>query len=185
MKTHKIKKSDLRDIYSKVCQSWQKTILELILFQDTKEIEVENELVLKAYNEADSEQKKLIEKYFKIESNDLFSVTTYKEVCKRLGIKELTIKDFKEFGESSLKQFAFHRIKNLEKFFNGDWKMDWKDQSQYKYYPYFNITSFGGLVFYVSRYCCDVFYGTVGFYKNSKTSDHVGKNFKDIYEDLM
>lgn len=179
-----IKKSGLKDIYGKVCPDWQKIIAELVLFQEGDEIEVENSLIERAYEQANEEQKKLINKYFKLENQDKLSVTTYKEVCKRLKIKELSIKDFAQFGEDALKQLAFHQIKNLERFFNGDWIADWKNQSQYKYYPYFTLNSSGGLVFLGSDCVYFYFLGRVGYYKDPKTSDHVGKNFKDIYENL-
>lgn len=184
MKTQKIKRKDLKVIYGKVCQNWQKTIAEITMFEEGAEIEVDNDLILKAHSEADVEQKKLIKKYFKIVSDDKFSVTTYKEVCKRLGIKELTIKDFKQFEGDALKMLSFHQIKNLERFFNGNWVADWKNQNQYKYYPYFTLSSSGGLVFTDS--CCVSFrfYGDVGYYLDSKTSDHIGKNFIDIYNNL-
>ncbi len=185
MKTQKINRSNLKILYDNSYQDWQKIITNLVLFQEGKEIEVEEELIEKAYNAANSNQRVLLNKYFKLENEDLFSITTYSEVCKRLKIKELTIKDFKKFGEDALKMLGFHKIKNLERLFNGNWVKDWKNQSQYKYYPYFTINSSGGLVFFGSYAGYVVCYGPVGYYKDSKTSDHIGKNFKDVYENIM
>lgn len=183
--TQIIKKADLKVLYKEVCPDWQKVIAELILFQDGNSIEVENEVIERAYSQANNDQKKLLNKYFKLESEDLFSVTTYKEVCNRLKIKELTIKDFTSFGEDALQMFTFHRIKNLERFFNGSWKANWANKSQSKWYPYFTVNNSSGALFFGGCYYdVDGFCGSVGYYKDEKTAKHIGTNFIDIYEDL-
>lgn len=178
MKTQNISRKNLQIIFktSGICEKWQKEITNLALFQEGKEIEVEEELIQKAYSEANSEQKGLLNKYFKIENEELFSITTYKEVCKRLKIKELTIKDFVQFEEDALKMFCFHRIKNLERLFNGTWKANWKDKSQYKYYPYFEVNSSGGLGFYGSYYH--------SYYFNSNPN-YTQNTFKNMYRPCL
>lgn len=88
-KTQKIKRSDLKILYDKVCESWQREIEKLILWSDSNIIEVFNDLIIKAYKEADVDQKKLLEKYFDIE--ELFDYTKIKsleDVYKLLKIKE-------------------------------------------------------------------------------------------------
>jgi len=184
--TQKITRKDLQAIYksSDICEKWKKEIADLVIFSEEKEIEVDNELINKAYSEANSTQKKLVEKYFKIVDNDIFSVTTIKEVCKRLEEKELTIKDFSNFGDLALKMLTFHQIKLLEKFFNQGWTADFNNSNQYKWYPYFEKVS-GGYRFCSSSYHVSFFYGFVALYKDQKTSDHIGRNFKDIYLNLL
>jgi hypothetical protein len=185
MKTQEIRRADLQKLYTIACEGWQKKIAELALFNSGDEIKVENSLITEAYSVANKEQKKEIEKYFKIVSDDLFNIKTYSEVCNKLGIKELSISDFQIFGNDATRMFNLHKIKNLETLFNENWKPDWKNKSQYKYYPYFEINSSGGLVFVASYSDCSFFYGGVGYYKDSKTSDHIGRYFKDVYENLM
>lgn len=118
---------------------------------------------------------------------DIFSVTTYKDVCKYLKEKELTFKDFAKFSgsiEDNEKLLAFAKIKQLEKFFNQDWIKDWSNKSQYKWYPYFTINVSGCLVFLDCTYYSDSCIGQVGFYQSKEVTKHIGTYFVDIYEKL-
>ncbi|MDX7784758.1 hypothetical protein SJR90_20775, partial [Aeromonas caviae] len=55
----------------------------------------------------------------KLVDKDLFSITTYTEVCKELKEKEETC--------------PYKMIKQVEKLFNGEWKKDWNDRNQPKW----------------------------------------------------
>ena len=100
---------------------------------------------------------------------DIFSVTTYSEVCKKLNKKKETC--------------PYKQIKDLEKFFNEDWKKEIYNTSQYKYYPYFYIRG-GSLVFSGSGCGTSFFCGFVGLFKSEKISIHVGKYFISIYQEI-
>ena len=101
---------------------------------------------------------------------DLFSITTYKEVCEEL--------------EENQEICPYKKIKQIEKLFNRGWIKDWSDKNQHKYYPYYTIDDSNELVFY-SSYCNFVsFRGQVSFYKDKETSDHIGKNFINIYKEI-
>jgi hypothetical protein len=114
------------------------------------------------------------------------SITTYKQVCKALDNAELTLSDFSFLPtEDRKKTLAFHKLQQIAKLFNGDWKPDWKNSNQYKYYPYFNVAS-GGLGFCASGFdfsfsFCNSF---VVYFKDKETSDYVGKTFLSIYKDF-
>ena len=101
---------------------------------------------------------------------DLFSITTYKEVCEEL--------------EENQEICPYRKIKQIEKLFNRGWIKDWSDKNQYKYYPYYTIDGSGGLVFNRSGCNCGLFTGQVAFYKDKETSDHIGKNFINIYKEI-
>lgn len=98
-------------------------------------------------------------------------IRNYSDICKELKEEE--------------KQFPFDKIKQIEKLFNGNWKKDWKNSNQYKYFPYFTISGSGALVFGYSGCFGTYFYGVVGFYKDKETSDFVGRTFIDIYKEIM
>lgn len=103
-------------------------------------------------------------------AKDLFSITTYADVCKELKEKEETC--------------PYKMIKQVEKLFNSEWKKDWNDRNQPKWYPWYEQTG-SGLVFYSSFSLCYYFYGQVSFYKDKPTCEHVGKHFIGIYKQLM
>jgi hypothetical protein len=112
------------------------------------------------------------------------SITTYKQVCKALDIEELTLSDFSFLPtEDRKKTLAFYKLQQIAKLFNGDWKPNWKNSNQYKYYPYFNLDS-GCLSFYVSIFYYSFCYSSVVYFKDIETSDYVGKTFLSIYRDF-
>lgn len=111
---------------------------------------------------------------------DLFkSISNYSDVCEELGIKELTIENF-----NSKKAFAFHKIENIQKLFNGDWLPDFNNSNRRKHYPYFEYKN-SRLVFLASYSYGYYYYSQVAFYKDQKTSDFVGQVFEDVYGDLV
>ena len=102
---------------------------------------------------------------------DVFSFTTYKEVIQEL--------------EEDSETCPYKKIKQIEKFFNEEWTPTWKNQNEYKYYPYFYIGSDGGLVYHTYLYYGSGFDGGCAFYKTKELAIHVGKNFLKEYKDLM
>lgn len=147
MKTQKITRSNLKIIHDQVCEGWQKTIKDLILWTDNKEIEIEESLILKGYNEGNAAQKKLIEKYFKINTpksiieqiKDMESVVKILEVAYKPPYNSPKTKEEKSIN-------AQYKLFLICKAYNGDWTSDWKNSSEYKWgiYKYF---SGGGFIF--------------------------------------
>lgn len=181
-----IKKAKLIEISKDICDSWRKEILNLVLEQDGSNIEVPNDLIKRAYNEANAKQKKFIEDHFEIINSNFKKIKDYPDVCDALGIDELNENDFKFLPkEQRKKQLALHKLQNIETLLNDGWVKDWKNQSQYKYYPYFAVSSDGGLVFDSCGSYSSCFGDAVGLFKDKETAEFVGKTFKDIYKDLM
>lgn len=129
---------------------------------------------------------KLKEEIKKCDEIDLFSITTYKEVCKVLNEKELTLCDFKEFSEKlSKKLLATARIEQLERLYNQNWVKNYNDKNQYKYRPYFEFTNNNWRFDFSVDYFWYV-YSVVGVFKDEKTSNYVGKTFlNEIFVDIL
>ena len=179
MSTQNIKKEELQYFYGNVCNDWKLKISELVLFQTGAEITVPNSLINEAYEAASEDLRKRLRKVFKIESeDDLFDITSYEELCKLKGIKVLTEEDFKNSRDPK-KALAFEKIKIIEEIYNKDWKPNFKDGNQRKWYPYF-VNNNGSWRFNGSGYFSG-FYGDVGLYKDEKTSNFVGRTFMDLY----
>ena len=79
---------------------------------------------------------------------------------------------------------------------NNDWKPDWLNEKQYKYYPWFNAvpncdkSENGKLVFVCSNAHCRyglwaAFVGSRLCTYNSEVAEYIGKQFKDIYNDYL
>lgn len=92
-------------------------------------------------------------------------VKNYSDVCKELEEKEQAI--------------PYNQIRQIQKLFNGDWKPEWSNKNEYKWFPYFEKLPIGwrsyGSYYYI------IAYGVVAYYKDQQTSDFVGKLFKNIY----
>lgn len=180
MQTQTISRNDLRVLYTIGCDKWKNYIKELVIWESTTKIKVPYDKIMEAYNEANPDQRKHLEKFFKIEKeSDLYSVKNFSELCKFTKTKELTIKDFQAF-ENAEKMLAFWQIKIIEKLYNKEWKADFENGEQRKWYPYF-VKSAGRWRLYVTYYYYYSCYGIVGGYKDEKIAKFVGTTFIDIY----
>ncbi len=168
-----IKKSDFKELYDTACTTWIKKLDDYLKpYQFSEFIEFSESFVKEMKGACDTKQRVIFDKIFKeFKSDSLFDrIKTYSDVCKELGEKEITC--------------PYQKIKQIEKLFNGDWKKDWTNRSQYKYYPYFEYSTSSGFGFYSSLSPSYSFSGGVAFYKDQETSDYVGKTFIDIYKEL-
>jgi hypothetical protein len=187
MNTQKIKKSDLKIIYENVCEGWQKTLQDLILWSESSEIEISNDLIQKGYSEANDKQKKLIKKYFKLENLDVLSkIKDFKDILK---LSNKTLKDIlpyqKPTTENQVKINALAKIQLIEEIVNEGWTPNWSNSNEYKYYIWFEFKKSVGWVVYGSYDFCSDCYGGVSFYKNKKVSDFVSKTFLKEYKEFL
>ncbi len=182
----KIKKSEFQKLYNLACTDWKakfRVKFESFIFEDY--INFEEDFLDEIQKACTEEQSKVFNEifkdYLKIKVN-LFNITTYKDVCKALDEKLITEDTFSHLPSYMItRAVAQAKIQQLEKLFNGDWKKDWNNSNQYKWYPYFDKRS-GCWVFFGSFYDGTFFFcGRVGCYKDQATSNHIGKNFMDIY----
>jgi len=183
-----VQKKDFIELFNIACDNWKIKFLNKftnnLFINETLDFD---ESFLEEMEAAcnTQQQKKLFSQIFKeYKKNDLFAITNISEVCKKLNITELKKKDFSLFGNLATKMLAYWQIKQLELLFNGTWIADWSNSNQYKYYPIFNKVA-GGWVFSGSVSHHSTCYGAVGFYKDEKTSDYIGKNFIEIYKNLL
>jgi len=112
-------------------------------------------------------------------------IRDYKDICEELGEKELTLKHFRSIPVYlKVRLLARTQLEQIAKLVNREYKVDWKNKDQYKWYPYFEFAVGRGLVFRISHGDGHYFNGLVAF-KDRPTSDFVGKTFTSIYEKLM
>lgn len=114
-------------------------------------------------------------------------VNTISEVYKRLGRKELTIEDFAFLPENKrVKALNFQHIQVLEELFNEDWKTDWTNNNEYKWYPYFEFKK--GSDCWCFCIACDRSCSSLivpAFYKSREITEYIGKTFLNIYSDYI
>jgi len=81
---------------------------------------------------------------------------------------------------------AYLKLSIIAKALNEGWKPDWTNSSEYKYYPYFNMSSGFGL-------SCDGYddpdsYSVIGsrlVFKTAELAKYAGTQFEAIYKDLF
>lgn len=112
-------------------------------------------------------------------------ISDYKSFCNKSGMRFLTASDFNNFPSWMVrKQLAQAKIQQFENYFNEGWDKNWANQSQKKYYPFFTLNGYGGLLFYGCLCYGSFFFGIAGFYKDEEIATFVGKTFIDVYSDL-
>lgn len=186
--TQQITRKNLKEIYDSISTScgWRKKIEELVFWNDDKTILVSEEMILSGHNQANTEQKKLIEKYFK--------VTKPEDICDRIqdwddileingldSYKDLILKP-KTKEEKSIN--AFSKFLLICKAYNGDWEANIKNTSQNKYYIYRYYS--GGVLDFVVGYRCHVASCSLGLHlKERKYAEDITKKFPKILEDYF
>jgi hypothetical protein len=149
-------------------------------------------------------------KEFYLKSNDegfksfLESKFTKKLLTKKSGILTERIKTFEdvleELGEETLEQFehrtqydsidekAYKKLKLIVKCFNEGWVPDWKNSSEFKYFPWFTMGGSSGVGF---SYCLYAFlisgssFGGRLCLKSLELAKYVGTTFLEEYKEWM
>ena len=116
-----------------------------------------------------------------IEEVDYQEIKTMSDVYRVNGITKLTT-------PPETKERYYEDLILVAKALNGNWKPDWNDMNENKWYPYFQFSSGfrfsiagtgygyrGTVTFFGSRLC----------FKNKEIAEYVGKIFLEQYEKLM
>lgn len=189
MKTQKITRSNLQVVYNSICQDWQKKLEKILLWSEGKQIEIPETLIQKGYKAANAEQKKLIEKYFKIEKpeNIFEKYNTLDKIIKKVGKENINLPYLKPKTalEKSLNARVWLSV--IISVYNNGYIFDFKNSSQYKYWIYKYLSIGGGLVPGVGRWSgCIVVHGPVDLtIKDRITGEAIIKNFPKIVDDYL
>lgn len=113
-------------------------------------------------------------------------IKTFEDACKETGIfpTELTVTGTGITDDHMKGIAAFHKLTIIAKALNEGWKPDWKNSSEYKYYPYFDMEN--GFVFV--DFGCSRQRSLVGSrlcFKSSELATYAGKQFLDLYKELF
>lgn len=153
-----------------------------------KTLKLSNEKALSLYKNSNQEWKEILEENY---GKDFFKpkeitdiVFDIDSLCEYLNIEYNDLVPYptpKDAFQKYMNSCAL--IPKIVKVYNEGIILDWSNQNQRKYYPWFKFEN-GSMVFGRSYdyYCC--FFGSVGFYKDEKTAKHIGKHFIDIYKEI-
>lgn len=144
------------------------------------------ELALKMYQGTDEQLKAFaLENYPELGMKITDRVKTFQDACIVLGLTPSS--DF--FTNDWLRphEAAQRKIETIIEALNEGWKPDWNDSSQYKYRPWFNMSSSGsGFSYDVCGF--DYSYSFVGsrlHLKSRELAEYAGKQFVEIYKEMF
>ena len=115
-------------------------------------------------------------------------IKTFEGACKALKLNPKTVlPNVKGMPSHHQKAIISHaKLVIIAEALNEGWKPDWKNGNEWKYYPWFRMSSGSGLAYgaYASRYS----YSAVGSrlcFKTGELAEYAGKQFKKLYEDYF
>lgn len=113
-------------------------------------------------------------------------IKTFEDVLK---VKETTVADFVATSkELSPDEVAYRRLKLIVEVLNEGWKPNWDDSSEYKYYPWFLMSSSSGVGFSYNDYVywtTDSVIGSRLCFKSRELAEYAGKQFESLYRDYF
>ena len=116
---------------------------------------------------------------------DWKDIKTFEDACEALGITTNSHTPIFDEDEAP-DEIAYKKLKVIVAAINQGWVPDWTNSNQYKYYPYFNLSSGSGFSGhdYDDRYS----YSHVGSrlcFESREKCLYAAEQFKDIYEDFF
>ena len=149
-------------------------------------LNITKENAQKAYNEGCSDVKKvlinLLGKETFVPANIMDRVKSFDDACKVLSVRPSDVIS----SSDNKDEVAYKKLKVIIKALNEGWIPDWKNNRQYKYYPWWDLSSGSGLSLY------DVFnqssYSGVGSrlcFKSEELAQYAAKQFIDIYTEFF
>lgn len=113
-------------------------------------------------------------------------IKTFADVLKYFGIDETYFNEQNEDLESD--EVAYRKVKLIVKALNEGWTPDWSDSDQYKYFPWFNMSSSSGAGFSClgcDGWCTGSDVGSRLCFKNRDLAKYAGQQFESIYKEFM
>ena len=113
-------------------------------------------------------------------------IKTFDDACNELGITNAELVVSGEIENDFKSVSAYQKLIIITRALNEGWVPNWKDDSEYKYYPWFNMSSGYGLSFsaYAYRHS-DSGVGSRLCFKSRQLSDYAGKQFIKEYTDFF
>ena len=130
-----------------------------------------------------------IKKTVKIESGfDYKTIKTFEDACKKLNLDPTKLPDISGIPEEFAKPLiAAYKLYVIYKAVNNDWIPDWGNWKQYKYYPWFEVSS-SGFGFSGAAYFCDDTHTAVGSRLCTDSSEkalYIANQFEAEYKDHL
>lgn len=113
-------------------------------------------------------------------------IKTFEDACQILGIDPATvIPALQGQSRDAMSIIAYCKLIIIIRALNEGWKPNWKDSSQWKYYPWFDMSG-SGLSYddygHVISFSC---VGSRLAYKSEELCEYAVEQFADLYKDFL
>ncbi|WP_438423093.1 hypothetical protein [Aquimarina macrocephali] len=153
-------------------------------------LEIKKEAALKAHQDASNKGKQLLEnllgkKTFLKEVTE--RIKTMDDVLQELGEQDQDVIDYRILQKPGVSD---HIIGNQEailiaKALNEGYTPDWDKSDEYKYYPWFKMSSSGFRSHAYARWTTHSDVGSRLCFKSSKLAKYAGEQFTEVYRKFM
>lgn len=155
-----------------------------------KTININEANALEAWKKADKKEKQLLETLL---GTELFNqkitdrVKTFEDALEIVGAtdNQKILLDYNGIDKDMLAARAFLKLTIIAKALNEGWTPDWKNSSECKYYPWFNMSG-SGLSY--DDYAYSITYTSIGSrlcFKTRELAEYAGKQFTAIYSEFI
>jgi hypothetical protein len=110
---------------------------------------------------------------------DYTDIKTFEDACEDQGVTPEQVISANDTPDET----AYKKLKVVSRAINGDWKPDWDNSNQKKWYPWFNLSS--GLGFSDAVYDFDRTAASVGSrlcFESEGKAKYAGNQFLDLYK---
>lgn len=116
-------------------------------------------------------------------------IKSFEDACKALGI-EAIVPDFSASPEHAKALTAHFKLVIIAQALNNNWKPDWNNNDEYKYFPWFDMEvtkeNPSGFVLY-NVYChfTNTSVGSRLCFVSREVAQYAGTQFADLYKEYM
>ena len=154
------------------------------------ELAVDKKNALRAWNEADNKGKKLLENLYGKDTfenqNVMDRIKTFEDAREETGRPD--VPDFSMLPKDMRKHFeALYKMIVIAEALNEGWDPNWDNSNEYKYYPYFVMSS-SSFAFLSTSYATSVVYAGSGYrlrFKTRELAEYAGKQFIELWKEIQ
>lgn len=154
-------------------------------------VTISSNIARKIYPSAPDELKSSLEESF---GKDFFNtniadrIKTFEDACKATNRDPADFQfEFPNTASNLTKPaIAAAKIMVIAEALNEGWVPNWKDEDEYKYWPWYDLSSGSGLAFGACDFDCSFSYvGSRLCFRTQELAEYAGKQFIDIYTDFF
>jgi len=111
-------------------------------------------------------------------------IKSFEAACKALGIEPI-LPEVSGLSKDHQKAIVAHyKLVIIAQALNEGWKPDWKNDNEWKYYPWFDMENGFSYIYFGRRFTCSRV-GSRLCFKSSELARYAGTQFLKLYKDYF